>query len=65
MPTQYVGRNYHPDFLCSFSIKYVLTPLVPELTYNDLMVVDGLHASVEIARLLFVANKIAAEERDR
>ena len=26
----------------SFSIKYVLEPLVPELSYNDLVIVDGL-----------------------
>jgi hypothetical protein len=43
----------------------VLTPLVPELTYNDLVIVDGLAASVEIARLLFVAGKIPKEERTR
>jgi hypothetical protein len=56
---------YHPDFLGSFSLKYVLTPMVPELTYSDLVIVDGLVASVEIARLLFVAQKISPEERDR
>src|SRR6266496_5918123 len=56
---------YHPDFLGSFSLKNVLTPLVPDLTYSDLVIVDGLVASVEIARLLFVAQKIAPEERDR
>ncbi len=56
---------YHPDFQGSFSLKYVLTPMVPELTYSDLVIVDGLVASVEIARLLFVAEKISPEERDR
>lgn len=56
---------YHPDFLGSFSLKYVLTPLVPDLTYSDLVIVDGLVASVEIARLLFVAGKIPQEEHDR
>jgi len=56
---------YHPDFLGSFSLKYVLTPLVPELTYSDLVIVDGLVASVEIARLLFVAGKIVQEEQTR
>lgn len=56
---------YHPDFLGSFSLKYVLHPLVPDLTYSDLVIVDGLVASVEIARLLFVAQKISSEERDR
>jgi len=43
----------------------VLTPLVPDLSYSDLIIVDGLTASVEIARLLFVAQKIAPEERAR
>ena len=56
---------YHPDFHGSFSIKSVLTPLVPELTYNDLVIVNGLVASVEIARLLFVAGKILPEEVPR
>lgn len=56
---------YHPDFRGSFSLKYVLHPLVPDLTYNDLVIVDGLVASVEIARLLFVAHKIPRAERDR
>lgn len=62
-----VVRNnvYHPDFKGSFSLKYVLTPLVPELSYNDLVIVDGRLASVEIARLLFVAHKIPEAERDR
>jgi hypothetical protein len=56
---------YHPEFLGSFSIKDVLHPLVPELTYSDLVIVDGLVASVEIARLLFVAGKIPQKEHDR
>ena len=42
---------YHLDFRGSFSLKDILTPLVPELTYNDLVIVDGRVASVEIARL--------------
>ena len=56
---------YHPDFKGSFSIKAVLNPLVPELSYNDLVIVDGQTASVEIARLLFVAQRIPVEERER
>ncbi len=56
---------YHPDFRGSFSLKYILTPLVPELTYDDLVIVDGRVARVEIARLLFVADKIPRQERDR
>jgi len=62
-----VVRNhvYHPGFLGSFSLKYILTPLLPELTYNDLVIVDGMLASVEIARLLFVAHRIPPAERDQ
>ena len=62
-----VIRNcvYHPAFNGSFSLKYVLTPLVPDLTYDDLVIVDGRVASVEIARLLFVAGRIPHEERER
>ena len=62
-----VVRNnvYHPDFKGSFSLKAILNPLVPELTYDDLVIVDGQVASVEIARLLFVAHKIPEAERDR
>ena len=62
-----VVRNnvYHPDFRGSFSLKYILTPLVPDLTYSDLVIVDGMLASVEIARLLFVAHKIPPAERDQ
>jgi hypothetical protein len=56
---------YHPEFHGSFSIKRVLTPLVPELTYSDLVIVDGLVASVEIARLLFIAGRISPEEVPR
>ncbi len=56
---------YHPDFRGSFSLKYILNPLVPDLSYDDLVIVDGRLASVEIARLLFVAHKIPAAERDR
>jgi len=62
-----VIRNhvYHPDFRGSFSIKYVLQPMVPDLSYSDLVIVDGLVASVEIARLLFVAHRIDPAERAR
>ncbi len=54
---------YHPKFQGSFSIKAVLNPLVPELTYDDLAIVDGMVASVEIARLLFVAHLV--KDRDQ
>jgi len=56
---------YHPAFRGSFSLKYVLPAMVPDLSYDDLVIVDGRLASVEIARLLFVADRIPAAERDR
>jgi hypothetical protein len=62
-----VVRNcvYHPGFGGQFGLKHILSPLVPELSYNDLVIVDGRVASVEIARLLFVADKIPRHEKDR
>ena len=62
-----VVRNHVYDlgFKGSFSLKAILHPMVPELTYDDLVIVDGRVASVEIAGLLFVAHKIPEEERDR
>ena len=62
-----VVRNYvyHPDFMGGFGLKYVLHPLVPALTYDDLVIVDGLVASVEIARLLFVAGKLSPEQHEK
>src|SRR5207237_3845679 len=56
---------YHPAFEGSFSLKFVLPALVPGLTYNDLVIVNGLVASVEIARLLFVAGKIPSDDHAR
>ena len=56
---------YHPDFRGSFSLKAILQPLVPELSYDDLAVVDGQVASVAIARLLFVAQKVDDRARVR
>ena len=54
---------YHPEFRGSFSLKRVLPALVPTLTYDDLVIVDGMMASVQIARLLFLEHLV--EDRDR
>jgi hypothetical protein len=56
---------YHPAFRGSFGLKHVLPALVPDVSYNDLVIVDGRLASVEIARLLFVADRVPPDERDR
>ncbi|MEX1050405.1 MAG: DUF2779 domain-containing protein, partial [Gemmatimonadales bacterium] len=59
-----IVRNhvYHPEFRGSFSIKDILNPLCPDLSYDDLVIVDGMRASVEIARLLFFEHLV--ENRD-
>ena len=43
----------------------MLPALVPELTYDDLVIVDGMVASVTIARLLFVAGKLSPEQHEK
>jgi hypothetical protein len=60
-----IVRNnvYHPEFKGSFSIKDVLKPMVPELGYDDLIIVDGMFASVLIARLLFFQHLV--DDRDK
>ncbi len=62
-----VVRNhlYHPEFQGSFSLKYVLKPLVPELSYDDLFIVDGMVASVIIARLLFFQHLVEDRAKTR
>ncbi len=42
-----------------------ISDLSPNENPDDLVIVEGLVASVEIARLLFVAGKIAPEEQTR
>ena len=61
-----VANNvYHAAFHGSFSLKDILNPLVPDLSYSDLVIVDGKLASVKIARLLFVSGRIPPAERDK
>ena len=56
---------YHPKFLGSFSLKDILQPLVGDLSYDDLVIINGKVASVEIARLLFVSGRIPPHARDK
>jgi predicted RecB family nuclease len=62
-----VVRNhvYHPEFRGSYSLKAILTPLCPDLGYDDLAIVDGQVASVEIARLLFFQHLVQDRARTR
>lgn len=47
-------RNYfyHPGFHGSFSLKFVLPVLVPEMRYDTLSIKDGSHASFEYLRMI-------------
>ena len=63
MAYQSTNRLSKSRFVAGWQCHNILTPLVPDLTYDDLIIVDGLVASVEIARLLFVAGKIPREQR--
>jgi hypothetical protein len=54
----------HPGFLGSFSIKDVLTPLVPDLGYEGLEIAEGMTASVELARLLRSGQEMDPSERE-
>ncbi len=55
---------YHPRFGGSLSIKEVLPVLVPGMSYKDTVrIPDGSEASAKLARLLFYAGELTAEER--
>ena len=43
---------YHPGFHGSFSLKSVLPALVPEMSYRELTIKEGDHASVEYLRMI-------------
>jgi hypothetical protein len=43
---------YHPKFYGSFSLKYVLPALVPEMSYENLSIQDGMQASIEYLRMI-------------
>ena len=41
------GRVYHPHFAGSFSLKYVLPALVPEMSYAGMEVANGTDAGLD------------------
>ena len=48
-----IRRNYyHPKFYGSFSLKYVLPALVPEMSYENLSIQDGMQASLDYLRMI-------------
>ncbi|MCH8970358.1 MAG: DUF2779 domain-containing protein, partial [Planctomycetes bacterium] len=54
---------YHPAFGGSFSLKAVLPALVPGMTYDTLDIADGRAATIELERLMFKSDSLAASER--
>ena len=48
-----IKRNYyHRKFYGSFSLKYVLPALVPEMSYDKLTIQDGMQASLDYLRMI-------------
>ncbi len=47
---------YHPDFAGSFSLKNVVTALVPDVHYRGMEISEGRTASNELTQLLFDAH---------
>ena len=43
---------YHPKFYGSFSLKYVLPALVPEMSYENLSIQDGMQAPLDYLRMI-------------
>ena len=62
-----VVRNhvYHPKFAGSFSLKSVIPALVPEVSYADLEIRDGAAATLALWRLVFEAERLGRQERER
>ena len=46
------GHYYHPKFYGSFSLKYVLPALIPEMSYENLSIQEGMQASIEYLRMI-------------
>jgi hypothetical protein len=57
------GRVYHPHFAGSFSLKYVLPALVPEMSYAGMEVANGTDAGLAWESL--VRGSLDQFERDK
>jgi predicted Zn-dependent protease len=60
-----VVRNhvYHPAFAGSYSLKYVLPALVPEMSYDGMVVANGQDAG--LAWVSLVRGKVDHSDQDR
>ena len=56
---------YYPEMNGSFSIKYVLPALVPELTYQGMGITDGGIASISYGKLLHPATDLFTHDEIR
>lgn len=56
---------YHPDFHGSYSIKAVLPALVPEVSYSDLDIQEGTHASVAFVQMIAPQTEESEKRRIR
>ncbi len=56
---------YHPDFHGSFSIKAVLPALLPDLTYQGLVIAEGSTASSALQKLLLEPETLAEGEGEK
>jgi len=56
---------YHRQFRGSFSLKNVLPALVPELTYDDLEIGEGMTASAHLHRMLYGSVAMKPDDRDK
>ena len=54
---------YHPAFHGSFSLKYVLPALVPDMDYQNLAIQEGGMASLEYLRMID-PKTLAAEKKE-
>lgn len=54
---------YHPRFRGSFSLKYVLPALIPDMTYKGMEVADGEEAGVTWEKM--VRGQVSAQEKAR
>ena len=59
------NHYYHPSFHGSFSLKYVLPALVPNMDYQDLAIQEGGMASLEYLRMVDPKTSTAEKEEIR
>ncbi len=56
---------YHAKFYGSFSLKFVLPALLPDLSYDNLIIQEGNHASLEYLRMIDPATAPAEKKEIR